>query len=62
MIGLDVVRTDRALVHYENEENQARLWDILAVYSWIDKDIGYCQGKLAASDIEWKNAMYTITM
>ncbi|XP_020250610.1 TBC1 domain family member 15-like isoform X2 [Asparagus officinalis] len=43
-IGLDVVRTDRALVYYESQENQARLWDILAVYSWVDKDIGYCQG------------------
>ncbi|WOL12927.1 TBC1 domain family member 15-like [Canna indica] len=43
-IGLDVNRTDRALVYYENPENQARLWDILAVYSWLDKDIGYCQG------------------
>lgn len=43
-IGLDVVRTDRTLVYYEDQQNQARLWDILAVYSWIDKDIGYCQG------------------
>uniref|UniRef100_A0A1D1ZDG7 TBC1 domain family member 15 n=1 Tax=Anthurium amnicola TaxID=1678845 RepID=A0A1D1ZDG7_9ARAE len=43
-IGLDVVRTDRTLMYYENEKNLARLWDILAVYSWIDRDIGYCQG------------------
>ncbi|XP_072980814.1 rab GTPase-activating protein 22 isoform X2 [Typha angustifolia] len=43
-IGLDVVRTDRTLVYYENQKNQAKLWDILAVYSWIDRDIGYCQG------------------
>lgn len=43
-IGLDVNRTDRLLVYYERQENLARLWDILAVYSWIDKDIGYCQG------------------
>ncbi|KAI9122017.1 hypothetical protein K1719_006706 [Acacia pycnantha] len=43
-IGLDVVRTDRALVFYENESNQAKLWDILAVYAWIDNDIGYVQG------------------
>ncbi|XP_073302284.1 GTPase-activating protein GYP7-like isoform X5 [Primulina huaijiensis] len=43
-IGLDVVRTDRALVFYENEANRAKLWDILAVYSWLDKDIGYVQG------------------
>ncbi|WOL18061.1 TBC1 domain family member 15-like [Canna indica] len=44
IVGLDVVRTDRALLYYENPENQARLWDVLAVYSWIDRDIGYCQG------------------
>uniref|UniRef100_A0A0D3FBW6 Rab-GAP TBC domain-containing protein n=1 Tax=Oryza barthii TaxID=65489 RepID=A0A0D3FBW6_9ORYZ len=43
-IGLDVNRTDRQLVYYESQENLARLWDILAVYSWVDKDIGYCQG------------------
>ncbi|CAI9107598.1 OLC1v1006989C1 [Oldenlandia corymbosa var. corymbosa] len=43
-IGLDVVRTDRILVFYENLENQARLWDVLAVYSWVDGDIGYVQG------------------
>ncbi|OMP11139.1 hypothetical protein COLO4_04013 [Corchorus olitorius] len=43
-IGLDVVRTDRALTFYENETNQAKLWDILAIYSWVDDDIGYVQG------------------
>ncbi|XP_058094634.1 rab GTPase-activating protein 22-like isoform X2 [Magnolia sinica] len=43
-IGLDVVRTDRALTFYENQENDAKLWDILSVYAWMDKDIGYCQG------------------
>ncbi|XAR56657.1 hypothetical protein NMG60_11037219 [Bertholletia excelsa] len=43
-IGLDVVRTDRTLVFYEKQENLAKLWDILAVYAWVDKDIGYCQG------------------
>ncbi|KAK4717564.1 hypothetical protein R3W88_015902 [Solanum pinnatisectum] len=43
-IGLDVVRTDRSLVFYENQANQAKLWDVLAVYAWIDKDIGYVQG------------------
>ncbi|XP_016478061.1 uncharacterized protein LOC107799457 isoform X2 [Nicotiana tabacum] len=43
-IGLDVVRTDRTLIFYENEANQAKLWDILAVYAWMDKDIGYVQG------------------
>ncbi|KAJ0110589.1 hypothetical protein Patl1_01743 [Pistacia atlantica] len=43
-IGLDVVRTDRALVFYESEINQAKLWDVLAIYSWVDNDIGYVQG------------------
>ncbi|KAK9057389.1 hypothetical protein SSX86_022224 [Deinandra increscens subsp. villosa] len=43
-IGLDVVRTDRALVYYENEANQAKLWDVLAIYIWVDDDIGYVQG------------------
>ncbi|KAH0634958.1 hypothetical protein KY289_037984 [Solanum tuberosum] len=43
-IGLDVVRTDRTLVFYENEANQSKLWDVLSVYAWMDKDIGYVQG------------------
>lgn len=43
-IGLDVVRTDRTLVYYENEANQAKLWDVLSIYAWMDKDIGYVQG------------------
>ncbi|EEE67300.1 hypothetical protein OsJ_24510 [Oryza sativa Japonica Group] len=43
-IGLDVLRTDRTMVFYENKENLSKLWDILAVYAWIDKDVGYCQG------------------
>ncbi|KAK8942449.1 hypothetical protein KSP39_PZI009371 [Platanthera zijinensis] len=43
-IGLDVLRTDRYLVFYEKQENLAKLWDILAVYAWIDIDVGYCQG------------------
>ncbi|XP_048233007.1 TBC1 domain family member 15 isoform X3 [Ricinus communis] len=43
-IGLDVVRTDRTLVFYESESNQAKLWDVLAIYAWIDNDIGYVQG------------------
>lgn len=42
--GLDVVRTDRTLVFYEKQENLSKLWDILAVYAWIDTDVGYCQG------------------
>ncbi|KQK11909.1 TBC1 domain family member 15 [Brachypodium distachyon] len=43
-IGLDVLRTDRSMVFYEKKENLSRLWDILAVYAWIDKEVGYCQG------------------
>ncbi|KAG7025437.1 TBC1 domain family member 15 [Cucurbita argyrosperma subsp. argyrosperma] len=43
-IGLDVVRTDRALVYYESEANQSKLWDILSVYAWIDGEVGYMQG------------------
>ncbi|XP_010526495.1 PREDICTED: TBC1 domain family member 15-like isoform X1 [Tarenaya hassleriana] len=43
-IGLDVVRTDRYLSFYEREDNQARLWDVLAVYTWLNPDIGYVQG------------------
>ncbi|XP_050219485.1 rab GTPase-activating protein 22-like [Mercurialis annua] len=43
-IGLDVVRTDRTLVFYEKQDNLSKLWDILAIYSWIDTDVGYCQG------------------
>lgn len=43
-IGLDVVRTDRALVFYESESNQAKLWDVLSIYAWLDNDIGYVQG------------------
>jgi hypothetical protein len=46
MSGLDVVRTDRTLVYYEKQENLSKLWDILAVYAWIDTDVGYCQGGL----------------
>ncbi|XAR61079.1 hypothetical protein NMG60_11034683 [Bertholletia excelsa] len=43
-IGLDVLRTDRTLVFYENEANQAKLWDVLVVYAWVDNNIGYVQG------------------
>lgn len=46
IVGLDVVRTDRALAFYESEKNQAKLWDILAVYAWVDNDISYVQGEL----------------
>ncbi|PKI55879.1 hypothetical protein CRG98_023760, partial [Punica granatum] len=42
-IGLDVVRTDRTLVFYEKQDNLSKLWDILAVYAWLDTDVGYCQ-------------------
>ena len=43
-IGLDVNRTDRTLVFYENKENLSKLWDILAVYARRDTDVGYGQG------------------
>lgn len=43
-IGLDVLRTDRTLKFYEKQGNLSKLWDVLAVYSWIDRDVGYCQG------------------
>ncbi|XP_019058812.1 PREDICTED: GTPase-activating protein GYP7-like isoform X3 [Tarenaya hassleriana] len=43
-IGLDVVRTDRYLCFYESDSNQARLWDVLAIYTWLNPDIGYVQG------------------
>lgn len=49
MTGLDVLRTDRSLVFYEKQENLSKLWDILAVYAWLDKDVGYCQGNLMCS-------------
>ncbi|WVY99398.1 hypothetical protein V8G54_025468 [Vigna mungo] len=35
-IGLDVVRTDRTLVFYEKQENLSKLWDVLAVYAWVE--------------------------
>ncbi len=44
VIGLDVIRTDRALEFYESEVNQGKLFDVLAVYAWMDNDIGYVQG------------------
>lgn len=43
-IGLDVLRTDRTLLFYEKKENLSKLWDVLAVYAWFDKDVGYGQG------------------
>lgn len=39
-------RTDRTLVFYESRDNLAKLWDVLAVYAWMDSDVGYCQGWL----------------
>ncbi|KAM0007245.1 putative Rab-GTPase-TBC domain-containing protein [Helianthus debilis subsp. tardiflorus] len=42
--GLDVVRTDRMLVFYEKPENLGKLWDVLSVYAWFDKEVGYGQG------------------
>lgn len=43
-VGLDVVRTDQALVFYQSESNQAKLWNVLSIYAWVDSDIGYVQG------------------
>lgn len=58
MVGLDVVRTDRTLVFYESEANQARLWEVLAVYSWMDNKIGYVQGNsLHCSFIKLKDVI-----
>jgi len=45
IVGLDVVRTDRALAFYEIEANQSKLWDVLSIYAWLDNDIGYVQGR-----------------
>lgn len=30
---------------YENEANLAKLWNVIAVYAWVDNDIGYVQGR-----------------
>lgn len=43
--GLDVVRTDRMLQFYASQQHMSKLWDILAVYCWLDPAIGYCQGE-----------------
>ena len=51
MLGLDVKRTDRALVFFEKQDNLAKLWDILSVYAWIDGDVGYCQGQLSSEPL-----------
>ncbi|GMI78679.1 hypothetical protein like AT2G43490 [Hibiscus trionum] len=43
-IVVDVVRTDSHLQFYEDKENVARMFDILAVYALADPATGYCQG------------------
>ncbi|MBA0828263.1 hypothetical protein Goarm_012966 [Gossypium armourianum] len=43
-IVVDVVRTDSNLEFYEDKRNVARMSDILAVYAWVDRATGYCQG------------------
>jgi len=48
-----VVRTDRSLVFYEKQENLSKLWDVLAVYAWVDKDVGYGQGGSYIFGIFW---------
>ncbi|CAH8340726.1 unnamed protein product [Eruca vesicaria subsp. sativa] len=42
-IGLDVIRTNRYMCFYERKSNQPRLWDVLAIYTWLNPDIGYVQ-------------------
>ncbi|KAJ0983227.1 hypothetical protein J5N97_011482 [Dioscorea zingiberensis] len=59
-IGLDVLRTDRTLVFYEKQENLSKLWDILAVYAWIDKDVGYCQETLGGGDYLFAFRMFMV--
>ncbi|GJN32516.1 hypothetical protein PR202_gb21030 [Eleusine coracana subsp. coracana] len=59
-IGLDVLRTDRTMVFYENKENLSKLWDILAVYAWIDKDVGYCQETLGGGDYLFAFRMFMV--
>uniref|UniRef100_A0A0E0F754 Rab-GAP TBC domain-containing protein n=1 Tax=Oryza meridionalis TaxID=40149 RepID=A0A0E0F754_9ORYZ len=59
-IGLDVLRTDRSMVFYENKENLSKLWDILAVYAWIDKEIGYCQETLGGGDYLFAFRMFMV--
>nr|KJB29972.1 hypothetical protein B456_005G126100 [Gossypium raimondii] len=44
LIVVDVVRTDSNLEFYEDKRNVARMSDILAVYAWVDRATGYCQG------------------
>lgn len=44
VVGLDVVRTDQPLMFYQTETNQAKLWNILSIYAWVDSDISYVQG------------------
>lgn len=51
VVGLDVVRTDQTLVFYESQTNQAKLWDVLAIYAWMDNDIGYIQGGLLSTSL-----------
>lgn len=58
ILGLDVARTDRSLVFYENQENLSKLWDILSVYAWFDKDVNYCQGGLSQYLLEMNFFQY----
>lgn len=41
---MDVLRTDGELEFFRRKENLGRLMDLLAVYAWLDPDVGYCQG------------------
>lgn len=53
-----MVRTDRTLVFYEKQENLSKLWDVLAVYAWIDKDVGYGQGGSYIFGILWYHFLH----
>ena len=48
-IGVDVLRTDRTLEIYEKEEQRGRLMEVLAVYAWLDTEVGYCQGRMPST-------------
>ncbi|XP_021775553.1 TBC1 domain family member 15-like isoform X2 [Chenopodium quinoa] len=43
-IVIDVVRTNSHLEFYEDQKDLARMFDILAIYAWVDPETGYCQG------------------
>lgn len=44
-VSMWFARTDKTLAYQENQEHLSKLWDILAVYVWIHKEVGYCPGE-----------------